>query len=103
MDSHGRSTGERNEATRRRLLMVLLTYSPAVVVTLIFFISPRPLTHARFAAMAFVLGLVGVIIMVRKESPTTLGSVRGKWAVAQGALITLAFWLAALYLTMSGS
>ncbi len=53
--------------------------------------------------MTFVLGLVGVIIMARKESPTTLGSVRGKWAVAQGALITAAFWLAALYLMLSGS
>ncbi len=83
--------------------MVLLTYSPAVAVAFIFLTAPRPLTNARYALMAFVLGLVGVIIMARKESPTTLGSVRGKWAVAQGALITAAFWLAALYLMLSGS
>jgi hypothetical protein len=101
MNLNQRPPDEHDPQTRHRLWMVLLTYSPAVAVVIIFLTAGGRLTPHRLAAMGFCLGLVGLIIMARRESPTVLGSLRGKWAIAQGALITAAFWLAALYFLFS--
>ena len=103
MNETKRPAGRRDPDARHRNLMVLLTYSPALVVAVIFFTARGNFTAGRLAAMAFVVGLVGLIIVARKESPTVLGSLRGRWAVAQGLLIAAAFWLAALYFVLLGS
>ncbi|MBX3038496.1 MAG: hypothetical protein KF758_16405 [Anaerolineales bacterium] len=46
---------------------------------------------------AFIMGLTGVIMAVRKEMPSGRGTVRGTIAVVVGVLMTIMFWGAAIY------
>ncbi len=46
---------------------------------------------------AFIMGLSGVIMAVRKEMPSGRGTVRGTIAVVVGVLMTIMFWGAAIY------
>lgn len=46
---------------------------------------------------AFIMGLSGVIMAVRKEMPSGRGTVRGAIAVVVGILMTIMFWVAAIY------
>ena len=45
----------------------------------------------------FIAGLSGVIMIVKKESPSGLSTAHGKSAVVGGILLTTVFWSCAIY------
>lgn len=86
----------------RGVLITLLTYAPALLGTGIILSSKGPLTGPVLSLGAFLIGFSGVIIIVRKESPSSIRPVRGKWAVIQGIIFTVLFWGFALFFLIFG-
>ncbi len=44
-----------------------------------------------------IIGISGVIIVIKKEAPSGRSSIRGTWAVVLGTIVTIFFWLGAAY------
>lgn len=87
---------DKNREVLARTGRMLLTYSPALLAMLVILSARGPLTRWHLALSAFLVGCVGVVIALRRESPMSLGSIRGKWAVVQGVGLTGLCWVAAL-------
>lgn len=45
----------------------------------------------------FIAGFTGIIMMIRKESPSGLATIRGATAVVGGVLTTIFFWAGAVF------
>ena len=75
----------------------LLVGLPALLGFGIILTTNGPLGSRRLAFCCFLAGFTGVIVMARKESPTSIGATRGKWAVVEGLIFTVICWGAAIY------
>ncbi|MBL0345151.1 hypothetical protein [Candidatus Villigracilis affinis] len=86
----------------KRMRLMIMTFSPLILGFLLLVAMNGVIPNIRFSLFSFIVGLTGVIIVIRKEIPMALGSIKGKSAVFQGAVITILFWLFALYSAIYG-
>jgi hypothetical protein len=87
----------KRENVLKRALLSLLVYAPALLGSGIILSSKGPLTGSILGPGCFLAGFSGIIMIVRRESPSSIGSLRGKWAVVEGVILTAIFWIAGLY------
>jgi len=73
----------------RGVLRSFLFYLPILLGFMAFSIS--------LTLGCFIAGLTGVIMIVKRESPSALATSRGKSAVVGGILLTALFWSGAIY------
>jgi hypothetical protein len=90
------------EMLLRGLALNLLVSLPALLGFGIILTTKGPLDSLRLAFCCFLTGFTGVIVMVRKESPTSIGTTRGKWAVVEGLIFTIILWVTAIYFWLFG-
>lgn len=86
----------------KRMGLMVMTFSPIALAFLLLLAMDKVIPNTRFGLFAFLSGFTGVIIVIRREVPMSLGSIKGKPAVIQGAVIIILYWLAAIYLTIYG-
>ncbi len=86
----------------RGLILNVVISIPVVLGLGIIFVSRRPLSPHVLSIGFFLAGFTGVIVILRKESPMSIGSVRGKWAVVEGVIFTILCWGSALYIWIFG-
>ena len=86
----------------KRMGFMGMTFSPIALAFLLLLAMDKVIPNIRFGLFAFLSGFTGVIIVIRREVPMSLGSIKGKPAVIQGAVIIILYWLAAIYLTIYG-
>ena len=84
----------------KRMIYTFLVYLPFLIgggiVLLIGGLDNFLLTSLGY----FLAGFSGIIMIIRKESPTSRILIRGKWAIISGTIFTLLCWglsLAHLY------
>jgi hypothetical protein len=80
----------------RGWLLNLMVSSPALLALAIIMATQGSLTAQRLGFCFFLPGFTGVIVIIRQESPTSIGSLRGKWAIWSGVLFTTVLWSFAL-------
>lgn len=90
------------KAMFRRIILSILTFSPALLALWILSMSKGPLSQTTLAMISFLVGCSGVIIAIRKEIPMSLKNVKGKSAVFQGVSLTIICWLLAIYFAIFG-
>jgi hypothetical protein len=83
------------------IVKTLLVMSPALLGFSIILFSKGPVDDLTFSLGLFLAGFTGVIVAIRKEIPSSLRSVRGKWAVIQGIGFVTVMWGSALYMFLS--
>jgi len=76
--------------------------TPAIIGLIIIAQSRGPLTPTRICLAFFIAGFTGLIILVRKNSPISIGSVRGRLAVIEGAVFMSICWGIAIYIGFFG-
>jgi hypothetical protein len=81
----------------RGLALNLLISLPALLGFGIIPTTKGPLGSLRLAFCCFLAGFTGVIVMARKESPTSIRATRGKWAVVEGLIFIVICWGAAIF------
>jgi hypothetical protein len=86
----------------RGMALSLLVNLPALLGFAIILFTKGPISTSRWALGFFLAGFTGVILIVRKESPTSLGAVRGTRAIVKGFVFTAMCWGIALYLFLFG-
>lgn len=87
---------------RKNRFWMLVTASPMLVALLVFFLFARPANLAFVDGLSlFLAGVSGVIIMIRREEPTSLYKVTGWPAVLRGAIFTAFCWGIGLYVYLS--
>jgi uncharacterized membrane protein YccC len=84
------------------LILNVLVSLPAILGIAMILASKGPLNRTLLSASFFLAGFTGVIVMIRKESPTSIGGIRGKWAVVEGLIFTIICWGIAAYLLVFG-
>jgi hypothetical protein len=87
----------RNTLVLRGMLLNLLVSLPALFGFGIILISKGPLSSGVLMIGCLLAGFTGIIIILRKESPMSIGYVTGKWAVIEGIVFTIFCWGASLY------
>jgi hypothetical protein len=92
----------KNDLLIKGLILNVLVSSPALLGFGIILASKGPLNSVVLSTGCFLAGITGIIIMVRKESPMSIGSVHGKWAVFEGLIFTILCWVAAFYFALFG-
>jgi len=93
---------ERIKSMQRGWMLSVLTYSPAIVgLALMFLLVGHVPTTLLFSLATFVAGFSGVIILIRKEVPSSLWTIRGRGAILRGIGWVIVCWGAALYLAWS--
>ncbi len=88
---------------RKNRFWILVTSSPMLVALLLLFLFARPATPALGGLFFFLMGLSGVIVMIRRELPTALCRRTGWPAILQGAIFTAFCWGLGLTLYLSGT
>jgi hypothetical protein len=84
------------------VILSSLVSLPALLGLAIIMTSRGPLDSRR-ASLSFLLaGLTGIIVVIRRESPFSLGAIRGKWAVIEGLVFVVICWGIALYVALFG-
>ena len=73
------------------MLKSFLTSLPILIAFAVIILSNHP-SRATFSLAAFIAGFSGVIIIIRKEVPSSFASIRGVPAVIIGIIGTLLFW-----------
>ncbi len=86
----------------KRMGLMILTFLPMILALPLLIAMTGVIPNIRFGLFSFIVGLTGVIIVIRKEIPMALGSIKGKSAVIQGTVIIILCWLAAIYFTIYG-
>ncbi len=86
---------------RKRRFWSLVTASPMIVAGLVMFLFARPVTPALLAIISFLMGLSGVIVMIRRELPTSLYKITGWPAILYGAIFTAFCWGLGAYIYFS--
>ncbi len=81
---------ERQRELLTGLLLEILVLSPIFIGVGIFAISKGNLVVISLGT--FIMGLSGIMIIVRKEIPTATTRFRGTRAIIEGILLTLFFW-----------
>ncbi len=85
---------------------LLLTASPLflalLILVLMSYASKEPISPFLISSTFFISGFMGIIIVVRREVPAVLFTVRGTQAIVEGSLVTLFFWGSALYIILQG-
>jgi len=95
-------SSERIKSVKRGMMLSALTYSPAIVgLALMFLLIGHVPTTWLFSLASFVTGFSGVIIVIRKEIPSSLWTIRGPAAIIRGIGWVIVCWGAALYLAWS--
>jgi hypothetical protein len=79
------------------MLLNLLVSLPALLGFGIILISKGPLSSVILSLGCFLAGFTGIIIILRRESPMSIGSVTGKWALLEGIVFTTFCWGISLY------
>jgi hypothetical protein len=102
MSSRKADKRSRNRLIVKGVILNVLTNLPVLIGLLILASSRGPLTSTRLGFISFVVGLSGVITVLRKEIPMSIGTVRGKSAIAIGSAFTLMCWLLSLYFLLFG-
>lgn len=82
----------------RGSLLNLLYSLPILLGGYIILTAKGPLNSHVLSFGCFVVGLSGIIVIVRKEYPMSFGSITGKSAILLGTVFTLIFWGMSLYL-----
>ncbi|HUH95995.1 MAG TPA: hypothetical protein VLZ89_01460, partial [Anaerolineales bacterium] len=77
---------------RKNRLWILVTASPMIIAGLVLFLFATPVTPALASLFFFLMGLSGVIVMIRRELPTSLYKIAGWPAVLEGAIFTAFCW-----------
>ena len=84
-----------------------MTISPIflglAILILVGYFSKEPLSPILLGLMFFVGGFMGIIIIVRREVPAVIFTVKGTFAIFQGSIVTLFFWGSAAYIILRGS
>ena len=93
-----------NRETRKEILKGIrnscLVFSPVFLGFTIFTLSKGdPLL---FSLGSFIAGFTGIIVVVKKEIPVGLTSIRGTRAVVEGILTMILFWGLAVFFLIEG-
>ena len=96
-----RRNDSRNQLLRGLALNIVIS-SPALLGLGIILMSKGPLNSHVLSVSFFLAGFTGIIIMIRKESPVSIGSVRGRGVVFEGLVFTIICWGIALYVWAFG-
>ncbi len=90
------------KAKINKILVFSILFS--TIVLLVFSLNKNPLAELTqdFIVILVLLswGATGLPIIIKKETPTFFGPIRGWLAVFQGSFILLVFWLPAIYMTI---
>ena len=86
----------------RGLILNAVTNAPIIIGFLVIAATKGPLTSSSFSLGAFIAGFSGVIIMFRREIPTSLVAIRGNAAVVFGILLTGLMWVSAIAVYIMG-
>lgn len=78
-------------------MLNFLTSLPAIIGGAMFLSVSESLTPFRSSLSFFVAGLSGIIIVIRKESPTSVFTIRGNFAVLEGVVFTIVCWGLSVY------
>lgn len=83
-----------------QMLKSLLTYLPILIGCGVMFLPKLP-NRVTFSLAAFIGGFSGVIIIIRKEAPSSFVSIRGVPAVILGIIGTVLLWICAIIVLLS--
>jgi len=86
----------------RGLILNIAVSSPALLGLGMILLSKGPLNPYVLSTSFFLAGFTGIIIIIRKESQMSIGSVHGKWAVFEGLVFTIVCWGIAVYVWLFG-
>ncbi len=82
-----------DEEILKQITLNLLNFLPLLLAIFLPLIFLRGVDREiRMSLVLFLAGFSGVVTVFRKEIPMTLGSVKGKWAVIQGAAFMIFCW-----------
>jgi len=81
------------------MLKSFLTSLPMLIAGGMIFLPKHP-SDVTFSLAAFIAGFSGVIIVIRKEVPSSLVSIRGVPAVIIGIIGTVLFWSSAIIILL---
>lgn len=101
MTSHNNKFGNKKNSILKGWLHNVIVSSPALLALGIILVSQSSLNPQKLGLCFFIAGFTGLIVVIRKESPMSIGSLRGKWAVWEGALFTIICWGLALVMWFS--
>ena len=101
MTSHNNKFDNKKNSILRGWLHNVIVSSPALLALGIILVSQNSLSSQKLGLCFFMAGFTGLIVVIRKESPISIVSFTGKWAVWEGALFTLICWGVALVLWFS--
>ena len=86
---------EKNKMQRKQILdgmlKSFLTSLPILIAFAVIAVSDHP-SNMIFSLSAFIAGFSGVIIIFRKEVPSSFASIRGMPALIIGSVVTLLCW-----------
>jgi hypothetical protein len=101
-DSEKESISQRNERMRRGAILNIFTGIPMMLaIGTLFFLKGLPDSYL-YSLAFFIGGFSGVIIIIRKEVPTSIWTIRGNAAILRGVFLIIVFWGAALYILIAG-
>jgi hypothetical protein len=83
-------------------LLSLLVGFPAIIGFGIILMSRGTLNPNTLSLGCFLAGFSGVIVVIRKEAPTSIIRIRGIWAIIEGILFTLLCWGASIFFFFNG-
>jgi hypothetical protein len=101
MANHKRKLNHKKDSLLKGWLLNLMVSSPAIIALGLILATQGSLTSQRLGLSFFLAGFTGVIVIIRKESPMSIGSLRGKSAIWLGVLFTAVCWGLALYMWLS--
>jgi len=85
---------------------LLLTISPIflglTILILAGYLSKESLSPILLSLIFFLGGVVGIIIIVRREVPAVLFTITGLPAIVEESFVTLVFWGCGIYIILRG-
>lgn len=86
----------------KNMIYTFQVYLPFLIGAWIFLSIREPQKYFLHSFSMFIAGFSGVIMIIRKESPTSRKIIRGKWAVFSGVIFTILLWGFSLYYLFLG-
>ena len=87
---------------KKLLITVLPVLLGLAIMILVGYFWIGPLPPLMLSLIFFVGGFTGIIIVVRREIPVVLFTIKGIQAIVEGSVVTLFFWGSALYIILRG-
>jgi hypothetical protein len=87
---------------RKLLLTVSPMFLALLMLILLNYTLKGPVSPFLISLSFFISGFMGIIIIVRREVPVVLFTIKGTQAIVEGGVVTFFFWGSALYIILQG-